>query len=221
LGKEFSFFDVRIIVAAHTDNVPVSTPQFPSNYHLSLERAMNVTEIFYEQIDGRMISTLGFGEYDPITENETPGGRQRNRRLEIIVLPKSIPGVLRLIDPVIFAVYDFYSNNLAEIISTKGTPDSELNFNAFTVEFMLLYGREIYYPNVTLTDSDGIVLFRSNLPSFFGDSIAYLPDIEAALRGDYFSGYIEGVLGETAVAAIPVFDNNGSVVGALRLSLIG
>jgi chemotaxis protein MotB len=80
LGKE-------VIVEGHTDNRPISTAQFPSNWELSGARASSVVRFFLEQ-QGALVpekyKTVGFGEFRPVTNNETSEGRARNRRVEIL-----------------------------------------------------------------------------------------------------------------------------------------
>lgn len=81
-----------IIIAGHTDNVPILRGPYKTNLRLSTARASAVAEyiISRSKINPRRISTMGFGEYRPIDTNETPEGRQKNRRVEIILsnLPK-------------------------------------------------------------------------------------------------------------------------------------
>ncbi|WP_419759399.1 flagellar motor protein MotB [Acidisoma sp.] len=70
----------------HTDNQPIRTAQFPSNWSLSVERAVSVTELFVEQgLDGRRLAAEGFGQYAPIAENSTAAGRSKNRRVVIVI----------------------------------------------------------------------------------------------------------------------------------------
>lgn len=82
----------RFIVAGHTDNIPVSTPQFPSNWELSTARAVQVTK---ELIRGGMreaqLVAAGYAEHDPIAANGSEKGRQKNRRIEIILEPRLAP----------------------------------------------------------------------------------------------------------------------------------
>lgn len=76
----------RIVVRGYTDNQPISTPQFPSNWSLSVERAVAVVQLFLQSgIQGDIIGAEGFGEYDPIASNNTPEGRYQNRRVVIVV----------------------------------------------------------------------------------------------------------------------------------------
>jgi chemotaxis protein MotB len=86
-----------IIIAGHTDDVPIRRGPYRTNLRLSTARASAVAEyiISHSKINPWRISTMGFGEYRPIDTNETPEGRQKNRRVEIILgnLPK--PGKVK------------------------------------------------------------------------------------------------------------------------------
>lgn len=77
----------EIIIAGHTDNVPLAGGQFGSNLGLSMARAGSVAEFLLRSstIDPKRLSTMGFGEYRPLASNDTAAGRQKNRRVEIIV----------------------------------------------------------------------------------------------------------------------------------------
>jgi len=77
----------EIIIAGHTDNVPLIGGQFRSNLGLSMARAGSVAEYLLNStsIDPKRISTMGFGEYRPLDSNDTAQGRRKNRRVEIIV----------------------------------------------------------------------------------------------------------------------------------------
>jgi chemotaxis protein MotB len=84
-----------IVIAGHTDNVPIHRGHGPysSNLRLSIARASAVAELLLSSsdIDPARLSTMGFGEYRPIADNATAEGRQKNRRVEIIVgnIPKT------------------------------------------------------------------------------------------------------------------------------------
>jgi chemotaxis protein MotB len=82
-----------IIIAGHTDNIPIHGGLYRSNLRLSTARASAVAEFFLSvsKIDPKHLSTMGFGEYRPIDSNDTADGRQKNRRVEIIMgnLPKA------------------------------------------------------------------------------------------------------------------------------------
>jgi chemotaxis protein MotB len=77
----------EIIIAGHTDNVPLAGGHFGSNLGLSMARAGSVAEFLLRSstIDPKRLSTMGFGEYRPLTTNDTAEGRQKNRRVEIIL----------------------------------------------------------------------------------------------------------------------------------------
>ena len=77
----------EIIIAGPTDNVPLIGGMFGSNLGLSMARAGSVAEFLLRSstIDPKRLSTMGFGEYRPLTSNDTAEGRQKNRRVEIIV----------------------------------------------------------------------------------------------------------------------------------------
>jgi chemotaxis protein MotB len=76
-----------IIIAGHTDDVPVKGGPFQSNLKLSIARAATVAQFLLDQtaIDPRRISTMGFGEFRPIADNQMEAGRRKNRRVEIVV----------------------------------------------------------------------------------------------------------------------------------------
>lgn len=83
----------EIVIAGHTDNVPVSGIQFRSNLQLSTERATRVTELLLAQepIMPERISVIGFGKFRPLESNDTAEGRKRNRRVEIIIKDMPLP----------------------------------------------------------------------------------------------------------------------------------
>jgi len=87
IGEVLSKTRGELIIAGHTDNVPLSGGPFKSNLGLSMARAGSVAEFLLKStaIDPRRLSTMGFGEYRPLASNETEQGRQKNRRVEIIV----------------------------------------------------------------------------------------------------------------------------------------
>ncbi len=78
--------DVR--VEGHTDNIGINSTQYPSNWHLSIARALNTAYylIQTENIDPDKVSVVGYAEYNPIGDNLTPEGRAKNRRVDIIVI---------------------------------------------------------------------------------------------------------------------------------------
>lgn len=85
-------FDV--IVAGHTDNVPINNVKFPSNWHLSAHRALNFLDALLtgSKLDPTHFSSRGYGEYAPVATNDTPEGRQQNRRVELLISQLISPG---------------------------------------------------------------------------------------------------------------------------------
>ena len=83
-----------VIVAGHTDNVPMRGGRYASNLELSAARAGAVADFFIHQcgFDPQRVATMGFGEYRPLADNDTPEGRQKNRRVEIVLTDFKIPG---------------------------------------------------------------------------------------------------------------------------------
>jgi chemotaxis protein MotB len=79
----------NIIVSGHTDNVPIHNSKYDSNWHLSVMRAVNFMKILIdnEKLDPKAFSAKGFGEYTPVASNNSKDGRQKNRRVEILILP--------------------------------------------------------------------------------------------------------------------------------------
>ncbi|MBL8023001.1 MAG: OmpA family protein [Elusimicrobia bacterium] len=88
-----NFSDKNIRVVGHTDNVPVSKRSpFSSNWELSVMRATTVVRFLQEKahLSPESLIASGQGEYQPIASNETAEGRQKNRRIEIMLLDKSL-----------------------------------------------------------------------------------------------------------------------------------
>lgn len=79
--------DSEIRVEGHTDDIPINTREFPSNWELSSARALSVIKFLYRQggINPSLLSAVGYGEFRPISSNDTPENRQKNRRIEIYV----------------------------------------------------------------------------------------------------------------------------------------
>jgi chemotaxis protein MotB len=82
------FSDRRFQIEGHTDNKPIKSARFPSNWELSTSRALTVVHLLTDMdVDPENISAAGFGEFRPRADNEIEEGRQLNRRIEIIMLP--------------------------------------------------------------------------------------------------------------------------------------
>ena len=73
-------------VEGHTDNVPIHTARYPSNWELSIARAVSVVKYFAEsgKINPQRLSAVGYGETRPLVPNDSPANRTRNRRVEIV-----------------------------------------------------------------------------------------------------------------------------------------
>ncbi|MEX2471510.1 MAG: OmpA family protein [Gemmatimonadota bacterium] len=80
--------DREFQVEGHTDDVPISTERFPSNWELSSARALSVVRLLIQAgVDPERVSGAGFGEFQPVASNDDAAGRRRNRRIEIVMLP--------------------------------------------------------------------------------------------------------------------------------------
>jgi chemotaxis protein MotB len=82
-------YDLRI--EGHTDNVPIHTAQFDSNWELSTARATSIARLFLylKAIPPERLSAAGYAEFHPMESNDTPEGRAVNRRVDIVVLPRT------------------------------------------------------------------------------------------------------------------------------------
>ncbi len=87
--------DRNVGIEGHTDNKPIKYSGWKSNWELSSARATSVVHylIDKERISPQRLSATGYGEYRPVASNATPEGRQKNRRVEIIIMPKKIEKV--------------------------------------------------------------------------------------------------------------------------------
>lgn len=76
-----------IMVEGHTDNWPINTEEFPSNWELSTTRATNVIKYFIEQQDIKpsRLSAAGYSEYRPLFPNDTSEHRAKNRRIQVVI----------------------------------------------------------------------------------------------------------------------------------------
>src|ERR1700735_760108 len=84
-------FQLRIRIEGHTDNVPIHTKKFDSNWELSTARATEIIKLFIAQygISPDRLSASGYGEYYPAAPNDTAEGRSKNRRVDLVVLSPS------------------------------------------------------------------------------------------------------------------------------------
>jgi type VI secretion system protein ImpK len=86
IGEALNSVQGRVLITGHTDNLPIRSARFPSNWHLSQERAKSVADLLATRLTqpGR-IQAEGRAETEPVAPNDTPANRARNRRVEITV----------------------------------------------------------------------------------------------------------------------------------------
>ncbi|UVI30415.1 flagellar motor protein MotB [Paenibacillus spongiae] len=82
----------EIVVSGHTDNEPISTSDFKSNWDLSSSRAIRFMDILLsnKSLDPRLFSAIGYGEHRPVESNDTTAGRAKNRRVEVSIIRKFV-----------------------------------------------------------------------------------------------------------------------------------
>lgn len=92
VGQLLRTVDYRVRIEGHTDNWPISTERFPSNWELSTGRAASVVRFLIENVGfgPDKFEAAGYGEWRPIETNATSLGRQRNRRVDVVLLRPSL-----------------------------------------------------------------------------------------------------------------------------------
>jgi len=84
----------QVVISGHTDNMPINTYEFPTNWDLSAKRALNFMKFLLAQ-DGKLqparFSAVGHGEYRPAASNATEEGRAQNRRVEVLIVRRYSP----------------------------------------------------------------------------------------------------------------------------------
>lgn len=78
----------RVVISGHTDNVPITTARFPSNWELSSQRALTFMKFILSsnaKLNPARFSAVGYSEYRPIADNTTESGRTQNRRVEVLI----------------------------------------------------------------------------------------------------------------------------------------
>lgn len=88
VAESLADYTNQIRVEGHTDNFPISTREFHSNWELSTTRATNIVHYLINrfQFDPDKLSAAGYGEYRPVASNDTAEGRAKNRRVDIVLL---------------------------------------------------------------------------------------------------------------------------------------
>lgn len=79
----------QIVITGHTDDIPINSAEFPSNWELSMMRAINFlkTIVNNDKLDPQLFSVKGYGENKPVASNDTVEGRSKNRRVEVLIQP--------------------------------------------------------------------------------------------------------------------------------------
>jgi type VI secretion system protein ImpK len=83
IGDELAKLPGPVLVTGHTDNQPIRTLRYPSNWHLSQDRALSVKEVLATKVKPERIRAEGLADTQPVADNATPAGRAKNRRVEI------------------------------------------------------------------------------------------------------------------------------------------
>lgn len=88
LADKLAKYRNPVRVEGHTDNVPIRSRSYPSNWELSSSRATSVARLLVDKfgVPAGRISATGYGEFRPAYPNDTPAGRARNRRVDLVVL---------------------------------------------------------------------------------------------------------------------------------------
>lgn len=89
IAKVLQKVNANIMIEAHTDDIKPDNPAIPTNWELSSLRAATVVRYFIEGhfFDPSRLTSMGAGEYRPVSDNRTPEGRAKNRRIDVYVIP--------------------------------------------------------------------------------------------------------------------------------------
>ncbi len=82
--------DLKIGIEGHTDNQPITVSGWKSNWELSVARALSVLHYLQDEsgVAADRLSAVGYGEHRPVADNATSSGRQLNRRVEVVIVPR-------------------------------------------------------------------------------------------------------------------------------------
>ncbi len=82
--------DLSVGIEGHTDNQPIKYSGWKSNWELSTARATSVIHYFINEkgVEPSRLAAIGYGEFSPVVSNDTAEGRRKNRRVEIVIMPK-------------------------------------------------------------------------------------------------------------------------------------
>ncbi|MDJ0847851.1 MAG: flagellar motor protein MotB [Myxococcota bacterium] len=98
IARMAKLFPYGISIEGHTDDVPISTPEFPTNWHLSAGRAISSLRYLVDvgEVDASRLSAAGFADTRPLVANDSTGNRSTNRRVEFVFLRDDEPAPPRL-----------------------------------------------------------------------------------------------------------------------------
>lgn len=88
IAKMLATLPQQMVVSGHTDNVPINTREFPTNWELSSKRAINFMKFLLaqEKLKPERFSAIGYGEYRYMATNDNEEGRAKNRRVEVLIM---------------------------------------------------------------------------------------------------------------------------------------
>ncbi len=91
IAAKISEYKNSVRIEGHTDNMPIHSRTYPTNWELSSTRATNMARVLTDKfkVPPDKISATGYGEFRPTEKNDTPAGRSRNRRVDLVILSAS------------------------------------------------------------------------------------------------------------------------------------
>ncbi len=91
IAEILKHYDNPIQVEGYTDNIPINSPRYPTNWELSSARASAIVKVLASQgVAPERLAAVGYGEYQPVASNATPAGRAQNRRVAIMVAKRKM-----------------------------------------------------------------------------------------------------------------------------------
>src|SRR5690606_24008663 len=86
VAKILAPYENPVQVEGFTDNLPINTPQYPTNWELSAARAASIVRMLaMDGVSPSRLAAVGYGEFSPVTDNESAEGRSRNRRVVLVI----------------------------------------------------------------------------------------------------------------------------------------
>ena len=120
IGKVFSEFDGKIIVSGHTDNIPIRTSRYRSNWELSASRAVSVIHAlkWNAKLSDKRFEIEAYADTQPVDTNDTFAGRAKNRRVEIMLDYSQNPSAIPVLNPAT-GEYEFNRILLDKVLKAK------------------------------------------------------------------------------------------------------